>query len=443
MTLADEMTSKFHLKELSPKEAYSWIFQLSEKGSDFIQRKSVESRDFKANPVGYFKFENREKGDYRILFKDTFFTELKKLQEADFAIINGITYFGRKNESIHASKMYAMIFDLDNVTSREITNIYVQSEWNFPMPNIIACSGHGIHLYYLFENPISLYPNTKVYLKELKYALTKSIWNKYTSQEEKVQYQGINQGFRVIGGKTKIEGIKVRAFLTNEKRFSLKDFDKYVNKEDFKTAADEIYKESKYTIEEAKKLYPEWYENLDNPHRKKGQWYSNRGLYDWWKGKILSNTFKVGHRYFSLMALAIYGIKCGISKEEVENDAYELADFYEKTKLDPKDSFSRDDAKSALECFDERYARFPRTDIEKLCDIRIDPNKRNGRTQEQHCQVMRAIQGVINPNWREGNGRKPKKNIVEEWQKENPTGKKSQCLMDTGLSRPTIDKYWN
>lgn len=37
----------------------------------------------------------------------------------------------------------------------------------------------------------------------------------------------------------------------------------------------------------------------------------------------------------------------------------------------------------------------------------------------------------------------PSKEIVREWRKLNPLGRKIQCYKDTKLSRPTIDKYWD
>ncbi|NBK96622.1 MAG: hypothetical protein EOM50_01145 [Erysipelotrichia bacterium] len=45
--------------------------------------------------------------------------------------------------------------------------------------------------------------------------------------------------------------------------------------------------------------------------------------------------------------------------------------------LNDKESFTEDDIKSALECYDEWYNTFPLNDIEKLRDIRIERNKRN------------------------------------------------------------------
>ncbi len=37
----------------------------------------------------------------------------------------------------------------------------------------------------------------------------------------------------------------------------------------------------------------------------------------------------------------------------------------------------------------------------------------------------------------------PSKEIVREWRKLNPLGRKMQCHKDTKLSRPTVDRYWD
>lgn len=33
--------------------------------------------------------------------------------------------------------------------------------------------------------------------------------------------------------------------------------------------------------------------------------------------------------------------------------------------------------------------------------------------------------------------------IVKDWKAKNPNSRKIECNRETGLSRPTIDKYWN
>ena len=102
---------------------------------------------------------------------------------------------------------------------------------------------------------------------------------------------------------------------------------------------------------------------------------------------------------------------------------------------------------SALEMYSREYFNFKIDDIEKLTDIRIERNKRNGRKQEQHLAGARAIQEINDKyngtNWRDGNGRKPKKDIVQKWRSEHPNGKKIDCEKETGLSRHTVIKWWN
>ena len=112
----------------------------------------------------------------------------------------------------------------------------------------------------------------------------------------------------------------------------------------------------------------------------------------------------------------------------------------------PDHPFTPSDVESALECFDDRYATFPIDDIEKLSDIRIEKNKRNGQKQAEHLEEIRAIRDIRmkrqGRKWTDGSGRKPKGNIVEDWQREHPTGKKAECIRDTGLDKKTVYKYW-
>ena len=192
--MLEDVLRKYGAVEVGAMDVYRDMFSL---GDNLIQKDGEEAGAFKANPIGYYR-KGQGKGHYRIFFDDTFEDTLKEMQEADFAIMNGIAYFGRKNVQEHASKMYAMIFDLDGVTD-ETLNAYLSGAFAkdydiYPLPNYIILSGHGLHLYYIFEEPIPLYPNIKIQLKALKYALTDKMWNPYTSTIEKKQFQGINQG---------------------------------------------------------------------------------------------------------------------------------------------------------------------------------------------------------------------------------------------------------
>ena len=50
-----------------------------------------------------------------------------------------------------------------------------------PKATFIVNSGTGLHLYYVLTEPVPMYPQNQKTLKELKYALTRQIWNRFTS----------------------------------------------------------------------------------------------------------------------------------------------------------------------------------------------------------------------------------------------------------------------
>lgn len=441
--MLEDILKKYNGVEVSAMEVYSDMFHL---GENIIQKNGEEKGEFKSNPLGYWKNDKDSKGQYRIMFDDTFEETLEELQQADFAIMNGISYFGRKNLQEHASKMFAMIFDLDGVTEETLGNFLhscFTKEFNiYPLPNYIILSGHGVHLYYVFEYPISLYPNIKLQLKELKYALTQKMWNRYTTKNwQKVQYQGINQGFRVIGGKTKIEGVKVRAFRLNSHPYCLEQLNQYVPA-DKRIDETKLWKESKLTLAQAKKKYPQWYEKRVLRREPRGTWTCKEDLYQWWLRKIQEGA-SVGHRYFCVMCLAIYGVKSGVSKEQVKKDALELLPILNG--MSDTEPFTRNDINSALECFDERYITFPIDDISKISGIDIEKNKRNGRNQILHLRGARAIQEINDPEgeWRNTEGRPSKEEEIKEYLSIHKNKSVSEVARALNVSRTTVYKYKN
>lgn len=450
----EELIKEYGGIEVSAMEVYTDIFKL---GEGYIQRENEEGGSYKANPIMYYKKNGESKGNYRILFEDTFEEVLKEGQEADFCIVNGISYFGRKNVQAYASKMYAMIFDLDGINTSFLKNFlhgcfveWADRDTLYPLPNYMVLSGHNVHLYYVFEEPIALYPNIKLQLKELKYALTSLLWNRYTSMIEKPQYQGINQGFRPIGGKTKVLDKRVKAFQLNTHPYTLQAFNDYVPKES-KIDDRKLFKESKYTLEQAKQKFPKWYEKVvlkkENAVKKwdikgKVNGANPYALYDWWLNQIKTKvTF--GHRYFCIMILTIYAVKNDVEFDKLRQDAYSLIPIFNDISDEP---FTKQDVDSALECYDDRYCTFPLKDIEKLSAIPIERNKRNYQKQANHLEIARAIQLIKDrqqgTNWRDGNGRPTKEKIVREYLKEHREATKAEVIRETGLSKPTVYKYY-
>ena len=441
---------ELHCSPCSPVAAYQTIFHMQD---GYVQKRDEQPGFYKSNPIMVYQKEKKIRR--KIVYVDELDALLREAAEADWAFLGGCTYFGKANKQQNASKLHALIFDIDGVTVDTLTNFFFTCDCTndiYPRPNYISLSGHGVHLYYVFDKPIDLYPEVKMQLKELKYSLTVKLWNKYTSTEKKIQYQGINQSFRVFGSKCKASSQRKRCkvFSYRKELWHVEDLAQYgIPKIDFK-----ILKkyDTKYPLQKAKELFPEWYEKVViNGDHSPTYWRISEkvhgndpyALYHWWLKKIKAGA-SVGHRYFCLMTLAIYAAKCDLPYKILEKDAGELQQFFNA--MSHEKPFSIYDMWSALDCYDERYKTFPADDIARLTAIPIKKNKRNYRKQDLHLKLARANRDILQmekgTRWDEYNGRKPKKDIVEEWRKSHPDGKKADCIRDTGLSKPTVYRWW-
>lgn len=327
----------------------------------------------------------------------------------------------------------------------------MSTNW-LPKANIIVNSGNGLHIYYLFEKPIALFENIKYLLKDLKYKLTDIIWNSYTSTLKEKQFQGIFQGFRMPETKTKFNK-EVKAFRIEHKYYTVDELNNYIkdpkkrlNKEQLETINKTRYDKKKISLAKAKELYSDWYERRIVKGQQKGSWHIKEDLYNWWLRKCYGEEIREGHRYFTIMALAMYALKCNISYERLRADAYALYDTMEAMSYNEDNHFTEEDIEDGLKAYKEKYRTFPRKDIAKLTGVVIQPNKRNGLKQDQHIKKMNLIRDNIthpNRNWREGNGRKNKSHIINLWRLKNPNGTKYACRKETGLSKNTIKKWWD
>ena len=379
------------------------------------------------------------KGRHSLVFDEL--DEIREHLDDDFVIISPVAYFGRRRTSQNASMMYGICFDLDDVGYQELLWILERLDnQHFPRATYIANSGTGLHLYYLFDEPIPLYKSIHNRLSVFKHELTDLIWNKYTSRidPDEKQYQGIFQGFRMVGSKTKSGNNRIAVFKTGEK-IDIDYLNNYVRPE-FKI--ENLDYESSLSLEEAKTKYPDWYERRVINNEQKGRWKVKRDLYDWWIRKVNSDPkLSVGHRYFCIAVLASYAVKCGISEQELRKDAYSFKPLMNSLKAD----FSDDDIESALNFYQESFINLPRAEVEKISGLDVPANKRNGRTQAEHIRLMNFVRDEINQNteWRNKEGRPEKKKIVQSWKKENPKGKKIDCSRETGLHINTVYKWWD
>lgn len=450
--------------EVTAQEIYREIFPLEgmEKKGDMEHRAS--------NPIFSYKERTADGRVYfrnEIVFSDHFEESIAKTQKNDLALCSMISYSGRRKSAKNAFKCHGFIIDLDGVGMRELQSFWgwVEHLERIPYPTYVANSGHGLHIYYVFENPVPLYPQVAQHLQNLKRGLTMWVWNKETSNYhvKERQFQGIYQSFRMIGSRTKLgkgnakSKYLVKAWRTG-KPVSIHYLNQFVEDE-WKCPENPDYSswdwadEEHHSLSECQELYPDWYLRRIINKEPSRQWKCDDKLYYWWLNKISNEPWeKVAHyqggeiqkvrdgnRYHCISMLYVYGQKCLIGKENVDADAMNLLEPFNDLTVRDDNEFTERDIIAASQFYDTKYARMSRKEVERRTGIGIPQQRHNGRTQEEHLKRARLIRTL---STYENNGRPSKQTQVEEWQRSHPDGKKIDCHRDTGLSRVTIDKWW-
>ena len=466
--LKNEYLTEWLGEPLDPIAFYKEIFP-----PENIEEKN-NLNDHKANPIislkknDYVKKNTGKKAvsfKNEIVFKD--FSGFEKAMGNEFALCSMCSFFGRKKNAKHAYKLHGYCIDLDGVKIKQLRALRLSLERDFmPRPTYIANSGHGLHLYFLFYTPCPLYPSLIPQLQAMKVGLTYTMWNDYTSDEKGTrQIQGIYQGFRMVGSCSKLgrtprtkQNYLVKVWRCG-KPVDLAYLNQYVElpfqfPKDIDYWASSIQSEQHLTLDEAREKYPDWYERRIVKKLPPNQFVCNRGLYEWWKKVILRKGFEVdgspfgaikGNRYWCIAYLFVFAIKCNIEFNEVYDDALALMPILnERQDEDPDkyDEFTEYDIESASRFYDRKYAKHTvnamriRTNIQ---DIRHGKSRRNGRPQAEHLARARLVRTLATYD---NNGRKPKADIVRQWRAKHPNGSKVQCKADTGLTYPTIRKWW-
>ena len=436
--LKNEWLGQF-FEEVKPKEFYRAVFP---EGSF---ERAGHFEDGKAN--GIITIVENDKAKNRIVFDDL--SVIDEVKGAEFAVMSPVAYSGRNRTAANARWLYGIAIDLDGVEMPQLRDVFHQMNHDI-IPKCTYCinSGHGLHLYYLLEKPVPLYKHLQDKLREFKYELIAKVWNRYTStftEREQVQYQGIFQGFRMVGTQSKLgKRYPVKAFETGE-RVTIEYLNGYLM--DKSKAVTDFHYKSDLSLAEARKKYPEWYEKRIVQGERRERWHVKRDLYDWWLRKIKEGA-SVGHRYSCLCVLASYAVKCDIPEDELFTDAFSLLQFLDDMSDDEHNRFTKRDILDAMQFYQENYVTYSRREAERVSAIAMPASKRNGRKQAEHLERARLVQTLDYPNgaWRNKEGRPKgsgeKSKIVEEWQQQHPDGKKADCIRETGLSKPTVYKWW-
>ena len=368
----------------------------------------------------------------------------------NFCLIAPFSYAGRSRTNENARYMYAFCIEVDGIQERggleELIYSWERKNQPIPKPTYMVCSGNGLHLYYVFERPIPMWRNVFEAMAEYKKYITPRLWTKYiTSEYEKIQWQSVNQPFRVVGTRTKDQGY-VLAFRIGEK-VTVDYMNQFVPKDRAMTC---IYK-PKCSLKEAKELYPEWYNRRIEKKEDRGYWNRYQPIYYNWIEKILEGAV-VGKRYNCLENLCSLAVQCNIEPEQVEADCKRVAEYFETLTVEEDNHFTDYDVLCALKTYHQaKYTAYTRKIefISKKTGIELIPNKRRKvplkRDDGTALKAARMIQNLQDPEgkWRNKEGRPSAEDRILMYLYENPEATKKKIKEDTGLSYPTIRKYYD
>lgn len=441
--LINKLIEKYPCEEVSSFNFYRDLFPV---GS--FERKG-NFKDEKVNGIIIEVTSEKKQNGKDLILRHTLTDELDKIEEVcsrdNFCLMSPVGYMGKSRENKNAREIYAIAIDVDGIdTEKQFEFLMLQCAeghdmrafiWGVPKPTYIVSSGTGIHLYYVFKKPILAFPNVVKELEKLKKRITWQAWTQGASSlSKKIQYESIFQGFRVVGTRTKKGDIaRVYRYEKGDK-VSIDDLNYYVPVEH---QATNLQYKSELSLEQAKKKYPKWYETRIEKKQAKGSWTCKVDLYNWWIEKVKAGA-EQGHRYWSIMTLATYAVKCDVPYEKLVEDSLELREELESR----GDAFTVDDVMRALEAYNSSYITYPIHTIVDRTGIPIKRNKRNGRKQADHLVIMNKMKEVKRLLGEKINeGRPSARADIENAYKNNPNATVNQICEITGFKKSVVYKY--
>lgn len=426
--------------------------------------------------------------------------ELMDYADRDDVAVNPCAYWHDYPRKQLMRRVFSFVMDIDDVrpkTLQYLVDIIERGE--FPRPTAITNSGSGIHFFYILREALEVGSRDK-YLsnfqlaEQIYFILHQRLKNMYRG----VQKHHLGQDYRMVGSLTKFGDVSTA--------WECGDFWDVLELADALQIDVERYYAPALTVSTKMRSYavsiagdlgiepppmeiparPDLGFDGDDTRIADARWRSEaaavvRGVYDfiavhkdaayqvrqlrraqsckrnpnkgkgWYEDtwrRVYTQT-QAGNRFNAMRGLAIVAYKCGIPGERFALDLERLSELWQEQKWDGDDSFNPKNTEAILRMFanGERYKMTTRSRLEELFGWKWPGQRRriNGRSQSEHLKRARALQAVDYPEgeWRNKRGAPTAQSRVEEWRKEHPDGKKAECIRETGLSKPTVYKWWD
>lgn len=406
----------------------------AEMRQDFIQKNIFLSGEFV--PVSPYAFVSDiwvDQEQLMMIIEDDMYKVLDVDEVLDFCITRNDVYIPPcsflkgcyRNKT--ADELFAFVIDIDNLSAWGLEQV-VRNQLNntIPLPTYIVNSGSGVHFYYVVKKPIPFYNVNREQLKKIYNRL----W--YVCDRNigaRVEKHNLIQPYRLPGSLTKLDQVAA-AYAVNDKW----DIDLLMERlgieEDPVTYWDPLgYKK----VKTKRKTYP----TDEAPN-------GDRYFYDYCYERVLDKTVE-GHRYYSMYALSVVAYKTNVPYEELKEDLEFLLQKFNATGAYMKHK----ELEKALKGYTPARRRTKSETLEDWFgwNFKRPEIKTNGRTREAHQAYRRGVKLLKKQLGEEVLEGRPKgsgtaEQKVLEWRQKHPEGKKADCIRATGLSKPTVYKWW-
>lgn len=363
-------------------------------------------------------------------------------------LLGGSTYFKNFVSKATAKDVHALIIDMDNVWAGVLQSA-LQNDWNeddkeLPKPTYIVNSGTGLHLYFLFDEPIPHYVCNSEKIDQLYRRLAVQQTTSRIYLQKQVQWFG--QDFRMAGSLNKYNW-RNEVFRVGEK-WDIDRLAQAVGMEDTHFV--------RYGEPRTRQLVKR--ERTKNRTKRKG-WRCNQGFYDYTLERCRNET-KEGNRYMSFCALTVIAWKCNVPISKVEQDLKGLIPKYNKG---AKRQITEKEIEHALRMYNEKAMLTQRERLQDWIGWEYNPqtNRHYGKqvfkrkkSQEARDKGLKntnlevrgwAVRDAMYPDgeWRNKDGAPSKQEEVRAWRQLHPDGKPKDCMADTGISKNTVYRWWN
>lgn len=400
----------------------------------------------------------------------------------DDVAVNPCGYWNNYPRKKLMRRVYAFVMDVDEVRPRTLEFLLGMIDRGLILrPTAITNSGSGIHFMYILDKALEVGQREK-YLKNLELAeqIYFMLHSVVREQYRGVQRHHIGQDYRVVGSLSKF-GDQTTAWRTGD----------FWTIEGLATALgvniDEIYERRKVSSPQMQSYAKSIAQSLDlelpdldrpevvydfikdhkdaaylarqqareEQERIDGKKHGKRtiGWYNKTYFKVLNET-TAGNRFNALRALSIIAYKCGISEERFVDDLEKLSGVWQERRWENGDRFNDENIEAIIRMFrnGERYKKTSRKRLEELLGWEWEGGnvRRNGLTREEHLELARLRKkqrkrtGTLkNPDHRPAGTETKQKAEIRKYLASHPGASKSEIKAETGISYPTIRKYYD